>query len=94
MTDIAITDNTSLQRYEARVGGELAGLCEYRLRGDLLEITHTEVLPAFEGHGVGSALARHALDGARRRGLHVLPSCEFVAGWIGKHPGYADLLRS
>ncbi|MFD5436489.1 GNAT family N-acetyltransferase [Kitasatospora sp. NPDC127067] len=37
-------------------------------------------------------LARGALDDARARGLHVLPYCPFIRGWIRKHPEYADLV--
>jgi predicted GNAT family acetyltransferase len=56
--------------------------------------THTEVDPAFEGHGIGSALAAGALDDARRRGLVVVPSCPFIRAYITRHPEYADLLRA
>ena len=56
--------------------------------------THTEVDPKFEGKGVGSALARFALDDVRAAGTRrVLPLCPFIKGWIGKHPDYADLVR-
>lgn len=53
---------------------------------------HTEVEPRYEGRGVGSALARTALDEARAAGLRVLATCPFFAGWIERHPDYQDLL--
>jgi predicted GNAT family acetyltransferase len=93
MADITITDNTAQHRYEATVGGQLAGYCEYNLLREAIMFTHTEVLPAHEGQGVGSALARHVLDEAREKGLHVIPVCQFIAGYIRKHPDYADLVR-
>jgi predicted GNAT family acetyltransferase len=55
--------------------------------------THTEVQPANEGQGVGTAIARHVLDQARAQGRHVIPVCTFMAGWIRKHPEYVDLVR-
>ena len=58
MSDVQTTDNPEQQRYEARVDGELAGFAEYQLDGDRVVFTHTEVDDAFEGQGVGSALAR------------------------------------
>ncbi|WP_353506365.1 GNAT family N-acetyltransferase [Variovorax davisae] len=93
MTDIAIANNPAEHRYEARIGGELAGYCEYNLLSEAIMFTHTEVLEAFEGKGVGSALARHVLDEARTDGKHVIPVCQFIAGYIRKHRDYADLVR-
>jgi len=93
MTDITITDHPAEHRYEARIGGELAGYCEYNLLSEAIMFTHTEVLEAFEGKGVGSALARHVLDEARADGKHVIPVCQFIAGYIRKHREYADLVR-
>ena len=87
-----ITHHATLNRYEARVEGVLAGIAEYTLGPGVITMTHTEVEPRFEGRGVGSALARTALDDARQHGLMVQPRCHFIAGWIERHPGYADLV--
>ncbi|CAN5712635.1 GNAT family N-acetyltransferase [soil metagenome] len=92
-TDIALTDDTAKHRYEAHIGNELAGYAEYNLLTDAIMFTHTEVLPAFEGKGVGSTLAKHVLDDARARKLHVIPVCQFIAGYIRKHRDYVDLVR-
>ena len=51
-----------------------------------------EVDDAFEGQGVGSALARTALDDVRASGRSAVPKCPFIRGWIDKHPDYADLV--
>jgi hypothetical protein len=42
--------------------------------------------------GVGSRLAKGALDDVRRRGLKVVARCPFIAAWLKRHPDYADLL--
>jgi len=90
---ITVTDVPELRRYEARVAGAAdAAMTYYRLRGNTIVFTHTEVPHALEGHGVGSALARYALDDARRRGLGVVAQCPFIAAYIRRHPEYADLL--
>ena len=79
-------------RYEARVGDRPAGLMDYRDENRLMVITHTEVAPEFEGHGVGGALVRTALDEWRKEGRRVLPLCPFAKAWIERHPEYADLV--
>lgn len=89
--EVAVTDAPERSRYEATVAGELAGWAEYTTTPEMLVFTHTEVLATFEGKGVGSALARHALDDVRCRGLRALAVCPFVLGWIQRHPKYADL---
>jgi predicted GNAT family acetyltransferase len=93
MSDVKVTDNPGESRFEAHVDGELAGFAAYDSADDLIVFTHTEVFDAFEGKGVGSALARGALDAVRADGIRkVLPRCRFIRGWIEKHPDYADLV--
>jgi uncharacterized protein len=94
MTDVVTSHNPAEHRYEAHLDGELAGFAAYELTDKLVIFTHTEVDPTFEGKGVGSALARFALDDVRATGTHrVLALCPFIKGWIGKHPEYEDLLH-
>ncbi|TDE37661.1 GNAT family N-acetyltransferase [Actinomadura sp. 6K520] len=92
-TDITVTNNTGRQRYEAvaRSSG-LAGYVEYQETSELVVLTHTEVGPAFEGRGIGSVLARAALDDVRERRLKTLVICPFIIGWLRNHPDYQDLL--
>lgn len=92
MSDVRVEDHPEQSRYEARVGDELAGFADYRSAGGVVDLVHTEVDDAFGGQGVGSALARFALDDVRRSGRSVRPSCWFIAGWIERHPDYADLV--
>lgn len=95
MSDVQVTDNPDESRFEASVDGELAGFAAYELADDLIVFTHTEVFDAFEGQGVGSALARGALDAVRADGTRkVLPRCPFIRRWIEEHPGYQDLVGS
>jgi predicted GNAT family acetyltransferase len=53
---------------------------------------HTEIDPAFEGKGLGSALAAGALDAERALGEPVVPLCPFIRSYIDRHPDYADLV--
>lgn len=93
MADVQISKNDDAHRYEAVVDGERVGIAEYQLTDELIVFTHTEVEPKCEGMGVGSALARYALDDVRAEGQRtVLPICPFIKSWIGHHPDYRDLL--
>lgn len=93
VTDVTVTKNAELNRYEARIDGELAGFAEYKLTDELVVFTHTEVDPAFEGKGVGGALAKFGLDDVRDEGTRkVMPLCPFIKAWIGRHPDYIPLV--
>lgn len=91
---VKVIDMPKARRYEAQVNGEpgAAGFAEYIRTAELIAFVHTEVAPEHEGQGIGSALAQTSLDEARAAGLRVLATCPFYAGWIGRHPEYADLL--
>ncbi|MCI2417289.1 N-acetyltransferase [Saccharopolyspora sp. K220] len=91
-TQKEIADNPDASRFEIHADGELAGFTEYKLHPKSIAFMHTEIDSRFEGRGLGSALARAALDAARQRGLAVLPYCPFIRGWISKHPDYLDLV--
>lgn len=93
MTDVDVTHAPDRQRYEARLDGEVAGFAQYILTDDLIVFTHTEVDPKFEGRGVGSAIARFALDDVRaEQQRKVLPMCPFIKGWIARHRDYVPLV--
>ncbi len=90
---LEVVDDRDRRRYIAQVDGAPAGYLAYQLTDDVaISVIHTEVDPAYEGHGVGGALARFALDDARRRGWAVRVLCPFVRSWMQRHPEYDDLL--
>jgi len=89
---IAIADDTDSQRYVLRVDGRRAGLLQYRLHPESIELVHTEIYEEFEGRGLGSQLISFALQDARERGLAVLPFCPFVNDYIQRHRQYVDLV--
>jgi predicted GNAT family acetyltransferase len=93
MAEVTTTKVEELNRYEAHIGDDRAGLLEHVLDDGVITFTHTEVGDAFGGRGVGSALVRDALNDVRATGgLRVVAECPFVKAWIDKHPDYADLL--
>lgn len=87
-----VHDAPDRSRYEVTVDGTLAGFAEYRDQDGARVFTHTEVFDAFEGQGVGSALARGALDDVRASGRRLVALCPFVAGYLERHDQYAGLV--
>ena len=87
-----VRDHPDEQRYEVLVDGAVAGFARYVLRPGRVIFVHTEIAPAFEGQGLGSSLARGALEDARSRQLKVVPLCPFIAAYIERHPEVQDLV--
>jgi len=89
---LVIADTPDRQRYEATLGGELAGVLEYVVKRERLALVHTQVSQGHEGQGVGAGLVRFALDDARRRGLKVIAICPYVQQYLARHPEDDDIV--
>lgn len=89
---IAVRNDPDNHRYVLELDGELAGMAVYQIRGGRNYFVHTEVHPGHEGEGLGSALARDAMDDVRARGEKVVPLCPFITSWLHRHPDYQDLI--
>ncbi len=89
---IEVRDVADENRFDAVRDGAVVGHIAYRRTARGYAFLHTEVDPAAEGTGVGSQLARAALDAVRASGSEVLPYCPFVRDWIARHPEYVDLV--
>jgi uncharacterized protein len=86
-----VRDNPASHRFEMDTEAGVA-IATYRRSGKVLKLIHTEVPTELRGKGVGSTLAKGALDLIRKNGDTVVPLCDFVRGYIGRHPDYADLV--
>lgn len=91
--EFEIFNNTERSRYEALVDGDVAGFAAYRDTADARVFTHTQVADDYEGQGVGSRLAKAALDDVRANGKQFVARCPFVAAWVQRHPEYQDAAR-
>ena len=78
-------------RFVASVNGIEARL-DYRLEGERMVISHTEVPEAIAGQGIAGKLTRAAFEHARAQGWKVRPACAYAAGWAERHPEYGALL--
>ncbi len=92
MSHVEIVHVPDNSRYEIHVDGAVAGYTEAKERDDgVLVFPHTVVDDAFEGQGLASTLVAGALDDVRRRGRTIEVTCEYVQGFLEKHPEYQDL---
>ena len=87
----AVTDNLAKHRFELTAGDNVA-FASYTLAPGVITFTHAEVPAALAGQGIGSTLARGALEQARARGLKVVPRCPFIAAFIAKNAEFSDLV--
>lgn len=92
MLDPEIRDNTEAKRYELTIEGQTAVVIYNPVEGGLL-ITETIVPIPLEGRGIASRMAKHVLADIRQRGLVILPTCPFFAGYLKKHPEHADIVH-
>lgn len=83
--DTVVIDSPENSRYEIRVDGTTAGFAEYRLRGEILAVLHTEVDEAFQGQGLAGHLVRDMLADLRTRGLALHPYCPLVHRLVRKN---------
>ena len=90
--DPEIRDNEEAKRYELDVDGETAVVIYNPVAGGRL-ITETIVPVPLEGRGIASRMAKHVLSDLKERGLVILPTCPFFAGYLKKHPEYAEVVH-
>ena len=92
MAESPVTIDDERQRFEVTLDGRTAYLT-FRRDEARLVLIHTEVPPELGGRGLGSTIARAALDYARSNDLTVVPECEFVRSFLERHPDEATRVR-
>lgn len=85
----SVTHQSQESRFVVELDDELA-MAAYHRSGREVHFTHTEVPEAFEGKGVGSALAQAALDWAVAEKLAIVPQCPFIAAYVKRHRQYQE----
>lgn len=88
-----VVDVPERSRFVLERDGEPIGKALYQRAGGVITFTHTEVDPAIQERGLGSLLAKTALDAvAAEEGTRVVAKCPFIAAYIDRHPEYQKLL--
>jgi predicted GNAT family acetyltransferase len=81
-----VVRNDQASRFELYVDDRMVGRADYRDDGERVFFPHTEVDPALNGQGLGSTLARYALDAVKAEGRRIVPECSFIALYVRRHP--------
>lgn len=89
--DGEVKENPELRRFELPLE-DGAALAYYRLDGNRVVLTHTEVPFQYTGHGVGSRLAKSVFDILRQTGRKAVVKCPFLTVWLSRHPEYNDVV--
>ena len=82
---MTVEHNVEAGRFEIHEDGQLAFL-QYERNADSVVMVHTEVPKALGGRGVGTLLAKTALEWARAEGIPVVATCPFVRKYMREHP--------
>ena len=91
MVDYVVHRNEATHRFEIALGGKIAKI-DYARSNGRLNLLHTEVPKPDEGQGIGSNLAKAALEYARAEKLEVIPTCPFISSYIKRHPEFLDIV--
>ncbi|MBN9451740.1 MAG: N-acetyltransferase [Bosea sp.] len=86
-----VVEKPEQNRFELTLDGGTA-LVAYRREGERLVLVHTEVPAQFAGQGVGSKLAKGVFELLRASRRKAVVRCEFLRGWLAKHPEYNDVV--
>ena len=87
---LPLVRNDEAQRFEMTVDGMLA-LIEFRQSKDRVTLIHTEVEPALEGKGAGTAIIEKTLQYIEDNHLKLIPVCPLVVAYLKRHPEWNRL---
>jgi predicted GNAT family acetyltransferase len=79
--ELKLKVNDASHRLELEIEGSIAFI-DYKLLHGTLFLIHTEVPPALEGKGAGSAIILKALQYAKDNNYKIVPICPFVQSYL------------
>jgi predicted GNAT family acetyltransferase len=90
LATVEVRKNETARLYEALIDGEVVGNLAYETTGGRVSLTHSYVDDDRRHQGIGSALARYALEDLNQSDRRVGIFCGFVADYVQEHPEFHD----
>jgi uncharacterized protein len=91
--EINQSESGSKGKFQALENGTQIGLMTYSIAGeDKIIIDHTEVIPAYNGKGIGKKMVVKAVEFARKNNIKILPLCPFARGVFARNKDLRDVL--
>ncbi|GAB3786067.1 GNAT family N-acetyltransferase [Spirosoma horti] len=94
MNETPIKNNTHRHRFELETDGKLSIVEYQQVDDETLALTHTEVDPSLEGHGIGSKLVEGVLQYIEQHDQKIVPLCPFVSVFLKRHPDWNRLVST
>ena len=90
---VEVRKDETTRLYEALIDGRVVGNLAYETTGGEVSLTHSYVDQDQRHRGVGSALARYALEDLSRSQTKAGIFCGFVADYVEDHPEWKDAVE-
>ncbi len=94
MSEITVRHEPERSRFVLELDGAVVGVAAYRRDGEDWVFDHTVVEPEHSGKGLAGRLVRFALDEVVAAGGTIVPVCSYVAGYLDRHPEYAEHVQA
>ena len=89
--NIPVVNNEADHSFEMIVEGQRAFI-DYRKKGDVYLLVHTEVPDALQGEGIAGALVEKTFKYLGENHLKMIPYCVFIQAYLKKHPEWHSLI--
>ena len=88
----SVSDNQDLSRFEVTYETKIAFL-EYKTKGSVISLLHTEVPEEIGGKGIANALADYAFRFAAADDMKVKNYCSFISAYLKRHPEWQGFIE-
>lgn len=69
-------------------------ILDYTINGKEMDIFHTFTDPDLRGQGLAEQLTQAAFEHAKKNGLKIIPTCEYVRdAFLKKHPEWNSIVE-